>query len=62
MDDDDLDLVESEDDDSEDYMNYQNTNHYKENRNFNPLNPLSRNIANLPIATGIEQRSPGSLC
>ena len=56
MDDDDLDLVESEDGDT-DY--YEGNNQFQEIHNRNPFNPLSRNIANIPASTGLEHMSPG---
>ena len=61
MDDDDLDLVESEDEYTNDDSNYTSNKHYQEMPSLNLFNPLSRNIANLPAATGIEQMSPGKL-
>ena len=59
MNDDDLDLVESEDEDSDDYINYQENDQFKDTHNLNPLHPLSRNLANFPGLRNLEQRSPG---
>ena len=58
MDDDDLDLVESDDEDTAEYSNYERNAHI---HNINPLHPLSRNIANPPVAIGLEQIPPGKL-
>ena len=64
MDDDDLDLVESEDEESD--LEFHNSefgiqfnNQFKENLKINPMYPLSRNIANFLGSGGQDQRAAG---
>ena len=57
--DDDLDLVESEDEDSDDYANQISPNTINQHLNINTMNPLSRNVANIHRTGSFDQQSPG---
>ena len=59
MNDDDLDLVESEDENSDNFDNQQVANQYRENHNYHILEPLSRNLATLKGAVSLDQRASG---
>ena len=55
MDEDDLDLVESEDENSDDILNQEDANQYIENNNFHPFPPLSRNVGTSHGAIALDQ-------